>query len=159
MPRRRFPHCAFGPFELRPLLRSKLLPGEVLVGWASVERAAVGVAKSLEVGLSMTPMVGPLLSAALTHPKHRFVLLTDSRVIVLDARKGLAGGRGPGLHVVAETPIGALRVAPTLEKRVFKVALDQHDGPQAIGVPRQKGAGSTRLLDALRLMARDGSAA
>lgn len=151
---RHFTHCAFGPYELRPLLRAKLLPGEVVVGWGAVERSALGPAKTLQLGLSMAPIFGPLLAAMLTHPRHRFVVLTDSRVIILDAKARTRRG----LHVVAETPIGTVRVAPTVEKRVFKVALDNHDQAQAIGVPRQRGKGPERMLDALRVLARDGVA-
>ncbi len=148
---RHFTHCAFGPYELRPLLRAKLLPGEVVVGWGAVERSALGPAKTLQIGLGMTPIVGPILAAMLTHPKHRFVVLTDSRVIVLDARARTRRG----LHVIAETPIGTVRVASTVEKRVFRVALDEQDQAQAIGVPKQRGKGPERMLDALRILARE----
>lgn len=148
---RRFPHCVFGPYELRPLLRAKLLPGEVLVGWGVVERSAIGPAKTLQVGLSMAPIVGPLLAMAVAHPRHRFIVLTDSRLIVLDAQ---ARSRR-GLHVIAETPIGCVRVAPTRDKRVYRVALDDHDAAQTIGIPRQPGKASGRMHDAIRLLARD----
>jgi hypothetical protein len=148
---RHFTHCAFGPYELRPLLRAKLLPGEIVVGWGSVERSAIGPAKTFQLGLSMAPIFGPLLAAMLTHPRHRFVVLTDSRVIVLDARARTRRG----LHVIAETPIGTVRVAPTTKRRVFKVALDESDAAQTIGVPKQRGKGPERMLDALRVLARD----
>lgn len=148
---RRFPHCAFGPFALRTMLRAKLLPGEVVVGWGAVERAAVGPAKSIELGLGMTPIIGPIVVALLAAPKHRFVVLTDLRVIVLDARVGTR--RGP--VVIAETPTASMRVSTTVQRRVFRVALDGVDAPQAIGVPKQNSKAAERMLEALIVLARD----
>jgi hypothetical protein len=133
------------------MLRAKLLPGEVLVGWGAVERAAVGPAKTVQVGLGMAPVVGPLVVALLAAPKHRFVVLTDHRVIVLDARVG--SRRGP--IVIAETPIGTMRVSRTMEKRVFRVALDGVDAPQTIGVPKQRSKAAERMLEAMRVLALD----
>jgi hypothetical protein len=99
----------------------------------------------------MAPLVGPILVAMLAAPKHRFVVLTDHRVIVLDARVG--SRRGP--IVIAETPIGAMRVSTTMEKRVFKVALDGVDAPQTIGVPKQRSKAAERMLEAMRMMTHD----
>lgn len=156
---RRFPHCSFGPFALRGLLRAKLLPGEVVVGWGSVERTVVGPARTMMIGLAMAPVFGPLLAAMLTHPKHRFLVVTDSRLIVLDSRRfdqppRRRGRNAPSrLHVVAETPIGIVAVRPTAAKRVFRVALDDHDAPQSIEVPKQRGKAAERMLEALRVIA------
>ncbi|MGP1310365.1 MAG: hypothetical protein ACTS27_09230, partial [Phycisphaerales bacterium] len=127
-----------------------------------VERSAVGPAKTMMIGVSLAPLIGPVLAAMLTHPRHRFLVLTDSRLIVLDARKitrgraaGLPGSRGIGLHVVAETPIGALAVRRTSQKRVFRVGLDEEDAPQSIEVPKQRAKAAERMLEGFRLLARE----
>lgn len=133
------------------MLRAKLLPGEIVVGWGSVERAAVGPAKSIELGLGMTPFIGPIVVALLASPKHRFIVLTDLRVIVLDARVGTR--RGP--VVIAETPTATMRVTETGQRRVFRVALDGVDAPQAIGVPKQNSKAADRMFEALVVLARD----
>lgn len=156
---RRFPNCAFGPFELRPLLRSKLLPGERVVGWGVVERGASGAALTLQLGLSMAPVIGPLLAAAMMSPKRRFLLLTDSRLLVLDAQASrddlwrLALDRPTSLRVVAEAPIGVVTVVKTDEPRTFRVALDEHDDAQTVSVSKSRSRAAARLAKALTLLA------
>jgi len=146
---RRFNHCAFGPFVLRPLLRSRLLRGEVVVGWGVVEKAAVGPAKTFRMGVAMAPVVGPIVAAALSAPKRRFLVLTDHRLFVLDA--GVSARHGP--VVVAETPLGEVRVATTSEKRVFRVSIDGQDTSQTVSVPKQDSRAADRLAAGLRVLA------
>lgn len=156
---RRFSNCAFGPFALRSLLRAKLLPGERVIGWGVVERGASGAALTLQLGLSMAPVLGPLLAAAMMNPKRRFLILTDSRLLVLDAqasrddRLRLAMDRPSSLRVVAEAPIGVVTVVKTDEPRKFRVALDEHDDAQTITVPKQRSAAAERLAKAMALLA------
>ncbi|MBX3353658.1 MAG: hypothetical protein KF684_12065 [Phycisphaeraceae bacterium] len=158
---RRFANCVFGPFQLRGLLRAKLLPGETVVGWGVVERASSGATMTLQLGLSMAPLVGPLLVAAMMNPRRRFLVLTDSRLLVLDAQASgnevlrLALDKPSSIRVVAEAPIGGVTVVKTDEPRRFRVALDEHDDAQTISVPKQRSAAAERLALALALLATD----
>lgn len=155
----RFPNCGFGPFALRPLLRAKLLPDESVIGWGVVERASSGATMTLQLGLSMAPLIGPLIVAAMLNPKRRFLVLTDSRLLVLDAQSPgnehfrLAAGKPSSLRVVAEAPLGGVAVVKTDEPRTFRVALDEHDDAQTIKIPKQRSAATERLAMALSLLA------
>lgn len=94
---RHFPQLEFGPWALRPLLREILGPGERVIGWATAREQASSSLSLLRIGLAIMPGMGQVLSlavGAIFGPPRVLLLLTDARLLMLDAKPS-----GPGLRV------------------------------------------------------------
>lgn len=111
---RRFQNLTYGPFHLRPTLRERLLPGERLIGWASVQEvtpvadAALFFCRSATVLLpGLWQLVGAVVPV-LFNVRNWAAVLTDRRLLLLDAdRQALDTGLG---GIVADLRLSSLEV-------------------------------------------------
>lgn len=123
MARRNFPNLSYGPYELRPVLRSVLKPGEGLIAWGTVQEAS-GLTDfltfTLRWGLVLLPgvwgLVGLVVPAAM-QMRTWGAVLTDRRLLLLQPERAQLGGATHG--VAAEYGLDALVVdtAATLAAR------------------------------------------
>lgn len=119
MRRRDFPNCEYGPFQLRRLLRARLLPGEKIVGWApALANPPVWLLIAV-AGLALVPAAGHMLIMVILANHRRVVILTDSRIMVL-SRLALAGDPG-GRGVRTDLPLHALALKKTRSAHRFRL--------------------------------------
>jgi hypothetical protein len=88
----RFIDMPFGPFQLRPLLRATLRPGERTVGWAVAYDQATLSRHMMQAAISLLPGLGAVLVGVLRGARGerpRLLLLTDRRLLVLVATRGV----------------------------------------------------------------------
>ena len=138
--------------HLRQALRPRLLPDERLVAWGSVRRVPRQRAALLAVAMTFPP-VGMLLAPFILGSKPmRFLILTDSRLLVLKTRPSRHERREGG-WVVAEANIASVRVLPLAKSGPFEVALDDEDPPQRLEV-LSRTRPAKRLVQAMHELAR-----
>jgi hypothetical protein len=88
----RFPHMPFGPFELRPLLRARLEPGERLVGWGTAHDQETLSTKLLDAGFTLVPLLGHAavaLRRSWRGVRFRLLIITDRRLLVLASTRAV----------------------------------------------------------------------
>jgi len=88
----RFPEMPFGPFELRPLLRATLAPGERLVGWAVARDQTSVSINLLDTALMLFPGIGHAavsLRRGMRGVTSRLLVLSDRRLLVLAASRAV----------------------------------------------------------------------
>lgn len=144
----RFTNCKYGPMHVRSVLREKLAHGERIVAWGVVQRSAPNNLKVAAAAIASP--VGLVLMSTLHQRSHRFVVLTDCRLLVFkaNARPPLTAEYA----LVADAPLGLLRVRAVRIDGPFDVALDDEDPPQRLDVLARSRA-ALRLRIALRELA------
>ncbi|TVQ59486.1 MAG: hypothetical protein EA379_10710 [Phycisphaerales bacterium] len=149
---RRFPECDFGPVHLRAVLRRRLIPGERLVAWGTVRSVPVSRPTVLAL-IGVAPYLALFLAPFLMQMRQsRFLVLTDSRLMVLRThprRGGIEAG-----WLAAESNTATIRVLNVGGKLgPFDVAIDEQDTPQRLLVVMNNRTGQ-RLARALHELAR-----
>ncbi len=109
--KRHFAQLEFGPWALRPLLREILEPGERVIGWATAREQASSSLSLLRIGLAIMPGMGQVLAlavGAIFGPPRVLLLLTDARLLMLDAKPSGPGMRVP--HLLCDFGLSTLRI-------------------------------------------------
>ncbi len=145
-----FSGCAYGPFELRRLLRRRLQPGEGIVAWHVASTWPRTAEVGLMVGAVVVPWVGFLVVEQMHRRARRVVVLTDRRLLLLRAD---GAGRAPrGLGVVFDAPLHALAVRTAGARSVW-IAARANAGAVRLGFPAPRGPAQERLLAGLEILA------
>ncbi|MEM9082369.1 MAG: hypothetical protein AAGB34_02150 [Planctomycetota bacterium] len=111
----KFVSGGFGPFELRGLLRSTMMPGERLVGWAAVERSGSPHNTAMLAIVGMIPVAGSLAAIAMQAPRLRVMVLTDTRLLVVV--RGKQGKDPSGGGVLINEPLHGIDAEMMSEDR------------------------------------------
>ena len=149
---RQFSNLPYGPLALRPLLRRTLLPGERLIGWASVQGSSPACLTLFRTALAILPLIGPVLGSmagAALGPQRRLLLLTDRRLLMLcaDAR-AVSGAEGAIMH---QAPLEAVVVRTAMWGMSFVILIPgMRSFPTSIDPNQSRPA--ERLCRALALM-------
>lgn len=114
MARRNFPNLPYGPYELRPVLRGALKPGERAIAWGTIQEAS-GLTDFLTFTLrwclvalpGVWGLVGLVVPAAL-QVRTWGAVLTDRRLLLLQPETARFAGGSRG--VVAEYGLDSLGV-------------------------------------------------
>lgn len=94
--------------QVRHVLRPGRSPGEWMIGWA-IARQPFGVSEGMFLaGLSLVPLVGPVLMAAVMASRMRLMILTDRRVFLIATGRPI--GRMRRGRDVLDIPISALTI-------------------------------------------------
>ncbi len=146
-----FRHLEFAPLALRPVLRTHLVPGERVVGWATAH-----VEQSLSLGLLrlslyVLPGVGTVVAgllSSLLEPERRLMVLTDARLLLVGAdRTGVVGA-------LEDVDLATVAVSTGRWGITFRIAVDGGKArPWTIDANQSPPA--RRLHAALVLLARE----
>ncbi len=148
-----FDSCQFGPYELRAFLRRRLMAGEQVVGWGVVSREMSVFDTMMLVAAAMVPAAGTVLQAAIMSRTKRFMILTDTRLLMLlpDAKGCAPNGDG----ITFDTPHHSLTVARTSRARTFRVMGPGWVSAEPYKLPGGKKGAHKRLHAGLDVLAAD----
>lgn len=148
-----FDNCQFGPLALRALFRERLLPGERIIGWSVAARQARSFDVAMVIFMSMIPIVGSFITVAYAGRFRRLIILTDTRLIMLDpsADPRNVRKRKPLLDV----PLHAVVVANTKKKNKFRVGAPGLGGVEIYTFQNERPSTTKRLVAGLKLLAAD----
>jgi hypothetical protein len=154
---RKFKSCEFGPFQTRSVLKRVLEPGERPIGWGVVKRDR-SLAEILLAAVSQfVPVLGLALAAVLADRLIRFVILTDSRLIVLP-RSMDRRTRSIRIAELRNTPLDRLMV-DRLGKRAYTVQEPGKPDAEYYLIHWAQSEPGKRLIDGLNLLAAESAAA
>lgn len=164
MARRKFNDCQYGPMQLRWLLRSRLAPGERLIGWGSAGERPGATSQLLLTALVLLPGIGHALFGLAHAGSKRLLVLTDRRLLVLGVNRAGVDRSGKGvrhdvalglLSVRAEEPrfLGLSRNTKEVIEAQLRWPGQAH--PIVVSVARGKLRSGRRLVEGLRMMARE----
>lgn len=152
---RKFAMATFGPWALRPLLRSNLERHEHVVGWGIVQPVTSAFSKFSAAVMPMVPVFGPLVGAVLMTSmtkRRRVAILTDRRLMLVRAD----AKRLTQAAVVFNEPLAVLEFEVVGASASEQASLLIHYGgllPAAIEVVESSSPAAERLKEALFALA------
>lgn len=149
-----FPNCEFGPIQLRAIIRQAFLPGERIIGWAPAVRSARTFDVLMVVFLSMVPVVGTFVGVAYATRFRRFIILTDTRLIMLAPNWKAASNRGANKPIL-NAPLSVVTIAATGRRGEFRIAAPGLEGIERYQVRGDQPRTLARLIEGLAVLADD----
>jgi hypothetical protein len=146
---RRFPNTDIAPHQLRPLLRSALSPGERLIAWGVGAEHPPASTALFRIAITAIPMVGLALSAAVGGPRHRLLLLTDQRLLILSGEA--RDLRHPGAAIATDASLGALTVKVGSLGMSYLISTPGRQ-PLSLAIDPKQSRPTERLCFALTMM-------
>lgn len=148
-----FDNCQFGPADLRPLFREIAMPGERCVGWGAVHESGLFPVVASAV-LALIPIAGQLFSTMFIRKITRFVILTDTRILILasDYRTKRIGGERVPIGVALNVPLNSVMVTG-LGRRKLRIWSREWQRPLRYAMTGRERGPAGRLSAGLRILA------